>query len=132
MQASIDINCYKYGLPRSPYGLFWNFCVNAPAGKIRNVFCTPHTDSKNGAILLCTVFVYYYGDCALFLLYLVALFCTNLLATPGKGDADKKIWLVFWEAGLIIQVPVGVFIVYPSALFLHFNVNIDGELFTYQ
>ena len=41
-------------------------------------------------------------------------------------DADEQIWLVFWEAGIIFQVPVGVLIIFPSALLLHFNINMKG------
>ena len=32
-----------------------------------------------------------------------------------------------WEAGLIIQIPPGVFIAYPSALFYHFNIDLAGR-----
>ena len=46
-----------------------------------------------------------------------------------KGPKNKyeKVWLVLWEAGVVIQVPAGVAILYPSALLLHFNVDIPGE-----
>lgn len=46
-----------------PFGLFWNFCVNAPYPKagVREVICEPHVDAMNGAILLCAVLVYYVG-----------------------------------------------------------------------
>ena len=55
----------KFGLPQSPYGLFWNFCINSPVSQegIRDVFCLPHVDAHNGAIMVCAVFVYYYGHC---------------------------------------------------------------------
>lgn len=45
----------------------------------------------------------------------------------GATNADEKIWLVFWEAGIIMQIPAGCIVIYPSALLLHFNVNIDGK-----
>lgn len=45
----------------------------------------------------------------------------------GVTNADERIWLVFWEAGVILQIPAGVFVVYPSALLLHFNVDINGK-----
>ena len=48
------------------------------------------------------------------------------MMTAVETNADEKIWLVIWEAGLILQIPAGTLVVYPSALFLHFNVNIDG------
>ena len=45
------------------FGLFWNFCVNAPFTKagIHEVLCKPHVDAMNGAVLLCAVLVYYIG-----------------------------------------------------------------------
>ncbi|KAI0768350.1 hypothetical protein BC629DRAFT_1535869 [Irpex lacteus] len=100
----------KYGLPQGRFGLFCNFCVNSPMFEegICDVFCDPHTDAKNAAVLVCAVLVYYYGNC--------------------ETTADERIWLVFYEARLIMQVPAGVFVLYPSALFLHFNVHIEDVL----
>ncbi|KAJ7153714.1 hypothetical protein C8R46DRAFT_1042095 [Mycena filopes] len=34
-------------------------------------------------------------------------------------------WLVIWEAGVAIQLPPWVLALYPSALFYHFNIDID-------
>ncbi|KAI0075584.1 hypothetical protein K474DRAFT_1676236, partial [Panus rudis PR-1116 ss-1] len=95
----------KYGF-KAPFGYFWNFCINAPLASegIHRVFCRPHIDAENGALLVCAVFVYYYGK------------------VPAQGK--EHIWLVLWEAGLIIEIPPGVAILYPSALFLHFNIDI--------
>ena len=55
----------KYNLPPGPFGLFSNFCINSPVFEegIPDVFCTPHTDAKNAAILVCAILVYYYGEC---------------------------------------------------------------------
>lgn len=51
----------KFG--KSPeFGLFWNFCVNAPYEEVRDVICRPHVDAMNGAVLLCAVFVFYIGE----------------------------------------------------------------------
>jgi hypothetical protein len=36
-----------------------------------------------------------------------------------------KSWLVIWEAGVIIEIPPWVLVLYPSSLFFHFNVDID-------
>lgn len=47
---------------------------------------------------------------------------------PGNFDHKRKAWLVIWEAGVIIEIPAGVFIAYPSSLFYHFNWDI-GEHF---
>ncbi|KAI0072893.1 hypothetical protein K474DRAFT_1700686 [Panus rudis PR-1116 ss-1] len=95
----------QYGY-KCPFGYFWTFCINSPRPweGIHRVKCRPHVDAQNGALMVCAVFVYYYGK------------------MPSK--MKERIWLVLWEAGLIIEVPVGVVILYPSALFLHFNIDI--------
>ncbi|THH26444.1 hypothetical protein EUX98_g7744 [Antrodiella citrinella] len=98
----------RYGM-KPEFGLFWNFCVNAPYPKagVREVVCLPHLDSKNAAIMLCVVLVYYVG--------------------PSPPGNKEKVWLVFWEAGIVIQVPIGVMLTYPSALMVHFNVKIEDH-----
>ena len=42
----------------------------------------------------------------------------------GFFDDGECAWLVNLEAGIIVQIPVGVFYLFPSALITHFNVNI--------
>lgn len=37
----------------------------------------------------------------------------------------QKAWLVIWEAAIIIEIPPGVFVAYPSSLFYHFNFDVD-------
>jgi hypothetical protein len=37
-------------------------------------------------------------------------------------------WLVVWEAGVIVELPPWVLVLYPSSLFLHFNIDIHGKL----
>ncbi|KAI0080985.1 hypothetical protein K474DRAFT_1704272 [Panus rudis PR-1116 ss-1] len=106
----------EYGFD-CPFIYWWNLCINAPLPSegIHRVMCRPHVDSKNGALLLCAVFVYYYGK------------------VPNRGEREH-IWLVLWEAGIVIEIPVGVFILYPSALFLHFNIDkrhLDKVMFYY-
>lgn len=123
----------KYGLPQGRFGLFCNFCINSPMFEegIYDVFCDPHTDAKNAAVLVCAVLVYYYGNCELLPSFFLFLCCVNgvsLNYDAGETTADERIWIVFYEARLIMQVPAGVFVIYPSALFLHFNVHIEGEL----
>ncbi|THH20863.1 hypothetical protein EUX98_g8503 [Antrodiella citrinella] len=44
---------------------------------------------------------------------------------PAPPGNKEKVWLVLWEAGVVIQVPMGVLLIYPSALILHFNVKIE-------
>lgn len=61
-QETNEILAERYGL-KPEFGLFWNFCVNAPfpqAG-VQEVICRPHLDGKNAAIMLCVVLVYYIG-----------------------------------------------------------------------
>lgn len=54
--------------------------------------------------------------------------CTpNVDGLTGNFDHKRKAWLVIWEAGVIIEIPAGVFVAYPSSLFYHFNWDI-GEL----
>ncbi|PIL27790.1 hypothetical protein GSI_10943 [Ganoderma sinense ZZ0214-1] len=89
------------------FGLWYNYCINAarPHAGIEGVSCQPHTDAQNLAIMMCALFVY--GKFS---------FC--------DFDWNEMAWLVLWEARLIIQLPIGVLFFYPSALFIHFNINI--------
>ncbi|KAG1723548.1 hypothetical protein EDB19DRAFT_1916013 [Suillus lakei] len=41
----------------------------------------------------------------------------------GKFNSKERSWLVIWEAGLVVEMPAGVFVMYPSSLFFHFNVD---------
>ncbi|KAG2337864.1 hypothetical protein BDR05DRAFT_838057, partial [Suillus weaverae] len=61
-----------------------------------------HVDWKNIAIGVCVIFIY------------------------GQFNSKERSWLVIWEAGLVIEMPPGVFVMYPSSLFFHFNVDIYG------
>ncbi|THU99055.1 hypothetical protein K435DRAFT_856024 [Dendrothele bispora CBS 962.96] len=95
-----------YGI-RPPFGVFWNFCLNSPRRGIKRVFCNPHIDAKNVALGLCMIFVY------------------------GHFDHSQKCWLVIWEAGIALELPPGVFLLYPSSLFIHFNIDLkDLPLYT--
>ncbi|KAK1228787.1 hypothetical protein PQX77_008168 [Marasmius sp. AFHP31] len=95
----------RYGI-RPPYGgLFWNFCLNGARSKglkVPRVFCDPHIDFKNLALAVCMIFVY------------------------GHFNHREKCWIVIWEAGIALELPMGVFVLYPSSLFLHFNVDITN------
>ncbi|KAK7020705.1 hypothetical protein VNI00_017647 [Paramarasmius palmivorus] len=84
----------------APYGgIFFNFCLNGAREGVDRVFCDPHVDFKNVALGVCMVFVY------------------------GHFDHWERCWLVIWEAGVVLELPPGVFIIYPSSLFLHFNID---------
>ncbi|KAM5530099.1 hypothetical protein V8D89_016240 [Ganoderma adspersum] len=86
-------------LAKPRYGCWYNFCINGARGSVKGVLTRPHADAKNLALMMCAVFVY------------------------GQFNSKEKAWLVLWEAGLILELPVGAFIFYPSALFTHFNVD---------
>ena len=68
-------------LPDLPFEPFWNFCINAPIYEegINNVFTVPHTDAKNGALLVCAIFTYYYGTGELTLFLLIS---TSIHSNP--------------------------------------------------
>lgn len=36
---------------------------------------------------------------------------------------------MIWEAGVIVELPPWVAILYPSSLFYHFNVDLEGDRF---
>ena len=125
-QRMKDVNATvekRYGIKPS-FGVFWNFCVNAPypqAG-VKEVLCRPHIDAMNVAIGICVVLVYYVGQGELYSSF--SCFCSVFFTVPK--DRCEKVWLVLWEAGIIIQIPIGVLFIYPSALIMHFNVRLEG------
>ncbi|KAL0059716.1 hypothetical protein AAF712_013512 [Marasmius tenuissimus] len=90
-------------------GFYWNFCLNGVRlggpTPVPRVFCKPHIDFKNLALGVCMIFVY------------------------GHFDHKRKCWLVIWEAGIALELPMGIFVLYPSSLFLHFNVDADNLQF---
>ncbi|KAK7019813.1 hypothetical protein VNI00_017902 [Paramarasmius palmivorus] len=88
----------NYGL-KAPYGVFFNFCLNGVVDGYQRVHCQPHVDFKNVALGVCMLFVY------------------------GHFNHRERSWLVIWEAGVVVELPPGVFLLYPSSLFLHFNVD---------
>ncbi|KAJ4465135.1 hypothetical protein C8R41DRAFT_738925, partial [Lentinula lateritia] len=99
-QDSVDYMKAKFGI-HAMFGLFFNFCLNSPRKGIPRVFCRPHVDWKNTAFGVCMIFVF-----------------------VGHFDHREKCWLVIWEAGIALELPPGVFLFYPSSLFLHFNVDL--------
>ncbi|KIY62979.1 hypothetical protein CYLTODRAFT_158530 [Cylindrobasidium torrendii FP15055 ss-10] len=80
------------------YGAFWQFCINWGEDRLL-VDCWPHVDAANLAIGVCVIFIF------------------------GFFNSNEVCWLVIWEANIIIQLPAGVFLAYPSSLFYHFNIN---------
>ena len=94
---------HRYGFSAPFGGLFFNFCVNGIMAGHPRVKCLPHIDFKNLALGVCMIYVY------------------------GHFDHKEKCWIVIWEAGIALELPPGVFLIYPSSLFLHFNVDLDGK-----
>ncbi len=104
------------------FGTFYNYCINGPReGVVDGVSTGPHVDGKNLALMFCAVFVW--GKHSHYLLR----HNTDHHCRPGKFNHHEKAWLVLWEAKLIIELPPGVLIFYPSSLFTHFNVDISGQ-----
>ncbi|EJD33819.1 hypothetical protein AURDEDRAFT_177114 [Auricularia subglabra TFB-10046 SS5] len=94
------------GKPITPqFGLFWNCCINAPSPEsgVERVVAAPHADSKNVAALFCALLAFW---------------------ADGLVGEDEWSWLVLWDLGIILQCPRGSFVLYPSALLLHFNARI--------
>jgi hypothetical protein len=49
------------------------------------------------------------------------------IASQGKFDSKEKSWLVIWEADIVVELPPGVFFLYPSSIFFHCNVHRKGK-----
>ena len=105
------------------FGLFWNFCLNGIFIDQKRVHCKPHADSKN-PIGVCALMTYITWGCVYFCYF--HKFVT-LIAFIAKFNHTVHSWLVIWEAGVIIQLPPWVVFIYPSSLFYHFNIDINGE-----
>ncbi|KAJ3860187.1 hypothetical protein EV359DRAFT_49625, partial [Lentinula novae-zelandiae] len=101
-QDSVDYMKAKFGI-EAMFGLFFNFCLNSAREGVPRVFCRPHVDWKNTAFGVCMIFIF------------------------GHFDHQEKCWLVIWEAGIALELPPGVFLFYPSSLFLHFNIDLNRK-----
>jgi hypothetical protein len=106
------------------FGIWFNMCVNGIFRGQQRVHTIPHTDHKN-VVGVCLVLVYevpgtHIDGRRMFL-------CG---ATDGHLGANfdhrTRSWLVIWEAGVILEMPPWVAILYPSSLFCHFNVDVKG------
>ncbi|KAG9310521.1 hypothetical protein JVU11DRAFT_9064 [Chiua virens] len=88
------------------FGLFFNFCPNVPlpGGRVHTV---PHADRKNVPGGLCALLTYHKNR---------------------SFNSKEKAWLAIWELEVILELPVGVLLLYPSALFYHFNVDISDMI----
>ncbi|KAJ7359399.1 hypothetical protein DFH08DRAFT_647599, partial [Mycena albidolilacea] len=95
----------RYGI-EPMFGLFWNLCLNAWFPGQGRIHCDPHADKKN-QIGVCVLLIY-------------------VLRCGKNFDHSKYTWLVIWEAGVAIELPPWTLAIYPSALFYHFNIDVDG------
>ncbi|TFK61538.1 hypothetical protein BDN72DRAFT_904019 [Pluteus cervinus] len=105
--AACYLACAEYWAARGitpHFGLFWCYCWNACYKNQPRIHCQPHMDSKN-VVGVCVVVVY---------------------EKPGyKFDHETRSWLVIWDAGIIVEMPPWTAAVYPSSLFLHFNIDLQ-------
>lgn len=46
----------------------------------------------------------------------------------GRFSSKTRCWLALWELGIVVELPVGCFIFFPSALFHHWNIDSRGDL----
>ena len=59
-----------------------------------------------------------------------ALLFSGLLAEgvlPAHFNHTMRSWLVIWEAGVVIELPPWVLLLYPSSLLYHFNIDVNGQ-----
>ncbi|KAJ7249159.1 hypothetical protein B0H12DRAFT_1234820 [Mycena haematopus] len=87
------------------FGLFWNLCLNAWFPGQRRIQCAPHADFKN-QIGVCVLLIY-------------------VLECGVDFNDTQRTWIVIWEADVIVQLPPWTIAIYPSALFFHFNIDVD-------
>lgn len=106
------------------FGLFFQFCVNGIFSGQKRVHCRPHTDSKN-VIGVCLLMVYENPGKRPSVLRLL-----ELTSPPADRPFDhrRRSWLVVWEPSVMLELPPWVAVLYPSALFLHFNIDLKGKL----
>lgn len=108
-----------YGI-RPLFGLFWNLCVNAPwpVTNKPGVICGPHADRKN-VPAICALFTY----ASRWSIFYLWRFISHIFCPLEKFiDSGIHVWLVCWDVGLIMELPVGAFVLYPSSLIFHWNI----------
>ncbi|GAA5859352.1 hypothetical protein JCM5353_001998 [Sporobolomyces roseus] len=93
---------YKAAGSKSPlpslFGLFPMLCINVPSSG--GVDCNLHVDYKNPAGGICAVIPF------------------------GEFDSSTHYWLVLNELGVVVELPAGVVLLFPSALIQHGNYHI--------
>ena len=107
------------------FGYFFCICFNIPLPDYSmRVLLRPHLDYKN-PIAICAVYVYCKRGCEL----IFSTLCTrdaNAAISTDEFKSNERVWLVIWELGVVVELPAGVFALFPSSLLYHFNVDIHG------
>ncbi|KAF8237641.1 hypothetical protein L208DRAFT_1245828, partial [Tricholoma matsutake] len=87
------------------FGVYWNLCINASFPNQVRVHCGPHADQKKHS-----------GH-------------SLLTGFSANFNHTMRSWLVIWEAGVVIELPPWVLLLYPSSLLYHFNIDIHAIQF---
>ena len=118
----VDVFWYEKGSkkPRMDFGLFYTMAINVDMGQ--RVKSIPHHDVMNLAWGICAILAFgapwpveagHPAD----VMYYTGFFADSQLA-----------WLVNLEAGVVIQIPSGVFYFCLSSIITHFNVDCHSTL----
>jgi len=106
--------------PRMEFGLFYNMAINVDMGpRVKSI---PHRDVMNLAWGICAILPF--GA----LCFLAAELPADATHCEGFFHDGELAWLVNLEAGIVIQIPSGVFYFCLSSIITHFNVDRHGML----
>ncbi|GAA5912546.1 uncharacterized protein JCM6883_005941 [Sporobolomyces salmoneus] len=83
---------------KSPFLKFPLLCINLPSPN--GVDCCLHVDWKNPAAGVCAVIAY------------------------GEFDSSQHSWLILNELGIVLELPAGVTLLFPSSLIQHGNWHV--------
>lgn len=115
----------EYG-KRPKFGYFYCLCLNIPVPDEQwRVLLRPHLDFKN-PIAICVVYVYCKANCGCLSARSPPIL--TLVLASGMFNSKERTWLVIWELGVVIELPAGVFALFPSSLLHHFNIDVHGTL----
>ncbi len=117
----------KYGV-EPQFGYFYCVCFNIPVPHLnRRVLLRPHLDFKN-PIAVCLVYVFCKKGCeSQFVSIAQNEYYAQHCVLKVEFCHKEKAWLVIWELGVVVELPPGVFALFPSSLLYHFNIDIEGE-----
>jgi hypothetical protein len=104
--------------PQMDFGLFYTMAINVDMGP--RVKSNPHRDVMNLA----------WGICVILAFGALCFMAAGLPADPmhpiGFFADGQLAWLVNLEAGIVIQIPSGVFYFCLSSIITHYNVDRRG------